>query len=530
MLKVLLVDDEPFILQGLKVLIDWEQEGFEIAGAVSDGREALKFLEKHQADLIFADINMPGVSGLELLKKIREGGKSDAYFVILSGYADFSYAQKAIRYECSDYILKPIEKVQLLEILRKVKNLKEVREEKTRANQKMERAYLERNMIAVIRGKYDSVDLGYIKAQMHISGVMRYIEIDLDEKKLDEEISDEDKRACQRKLVEICRGFLQENGDHCFFDVSGQEGIYDAGFVYCSYMAKEKNKTEREYLECFMSYVKDAIQVPVVMLVGKQTEDIGNLAKSYGTVCILRSCIGFLEQKEIYYYETEVQVSNEGIFLCKDEIDRLILAIEENEPAKICGAVDGFFKEMQKMGAGMGEFSRLNINYLVFQLIHLATKQDDNVNQEEILRRISEHSFREGAARGSRMHLCGFALEYAEYLAQLRKNVSRGVLGEVEREMKERYMENLTLKELSETYYVNSAYLGQLFRKKYGCSFKDYLNEIRMEEASSLLVHTDKKIIEIAEEVGYRNLDYFVNRFINAKGCTPAKYRRQARN
>jgi len=76
---------------------------------------------------------------------------------------------------------------------------------------------------------------------------------------------------------------------------------------------------------------------------------------------------------------------------------------------------------------------------------------------------------------------------------------------------------------------VNAAYLGQLFRKKHGCSFKDYLNEVRIDAAASLLIHSDKKILQIAEEVGYHNFDYFVNRFIGAKGCTPAKYRRQTR-
>ena len=70
--------------------------------------------------------------------------------------------------------------------------------------------------------------------------------------------------------------------------------------------------------------------------------------------------------------------------------------------------------------------------------------------------------------------------------------------------------------------------MGQLFRKKYGVSFKDYLNNYRMEKAAQLLVRTDKKIYEVAEEVGYRDLDYFVNRFITAKGCTPAKFRKQA--
>ncbi|MCI7087491.1 MAG: response regulator, partial [Lachnobacterium sp.] len=92
MLKVLLVDDEPFIIQGLKVLIDWEQEGFMIAGTASNGKEAYDFLQKEEVDLIIADIQMPVMTGLELQETIRKENLSNAYFVILSGYADFEYA------------------------------------------------------------------------------------------------------------------------------------------------------------------------------------------------------------------------------------------------------------------------------------------------------------------------------------------------------------------------------------------------------------------------------------------------------
>ena len=89
LLKVLLVDDEPFILQGLKILIDWEQEGFEVVKTAANGEEALEYLRGEQVDLIIADIKMPVVTGLELLEKIRGEKISDAHFVILSGYADF---------------------------------------------------------------------------------------------------------------------------------------------------------------------------------------------------------------------------------------------------------------------------------------------------------------------------------------------------------------------------------------------------------------------------------------------------------
>ena len=194
---------------------------------------------------------------------------------------------------------------------------------------------------------------------------------------------------------------------------------------------------------------------------------------------------------------------------------------------RIRAAVDGLYEEMKQMGA-VGDTVNLNINYLLFQLIHLASAQDNQVNQEEILHFISESSFEEGAMRGSMAHLSSFACEYADYLAQLRKNVSRGVLAEVEQEVRNNFAQNLTLRGLSQKYYVNSTYLGQLFRKKYGQSFKDFLNSYRIEQAALLLVRTDDKIYEVAQKVGYKDLNYFISRFISFKGCTPAKFRRQA--
>ena len=72
MLKVMLVDDEPYILQGLQVLIDWESGGFEIAATCSNGKEALKYLKENHVDLIISDIRMPEMTGLELLETVKK--------------------------------------------------------------------------------------------------------------------------------------------------------------------------------------------------------------------------------------------------------------------------------------------------------------------------------------------------------------------------------------------------------------------------------------------------------------------------
>ena len=101
------------------------------------------------------------------------------------------------------------------------------------------------------------------------------------------------------------------------------------------------------------------------------------------------------------------------------------------------------------------------------------------------------------------------------------------VLAQVEKEINENYMNNISLKSLSEKLFINSAYLGQLFRKKYGKTFKEYLNEVRIEKAAELLRTTNLRVYQISEMVGYQSLDYFINKFVQIKKHTPTQYRKK---
>lgn len=529
MLQVLLVDDEPFIIQGLSVLIDWNAQGFEIAGTAANGKEALAFLKEHKVDLIIADIKMPEMSGIELLETVKKESISDAYFVILSGYSDFNYTRQAIRYDCMDYILKPVQKEELLEVLVKVAGCHQSSVEKRKEDSQREKAYLSRNVISILSGKYDQINMDYVTNHMCLSDQMRYIDIEIDEIALPEELTEEEKRNMQRRLYQQCMEYLgEESSTHCIFDVANHEQGYDIGYLYCSYMAANKGMTEQQYLNHFMKVLNQEMEVPILMFVGKCVGNLKELSESFRTAAIVKSFQDFRAGRNISYYEEGTKKKNDGMVLCKQSLDDLVQAVEQNNQVVINKKVEKLYKEMNNLGMDPGLVD-LNISYLLFQLIHLAAEQDDNVNQEEIMHYISANAFDRGTMRGSEKHLRRFAYEYSEYLVQLRKNVSRGVLCDIEKEIKDNYAKNLTLKELGKKYYINSAYLGQIFRKKYGQSFKDYLNNYRMEQAASMLLRTDRKVYEIAEQVGYHDLDYFINRFIAVKGCTPAKFRKQSK-
>jgi two-component system response regulator YesN len=169
----------------------------------------------------------------------------------------------------------------------------------------------------------------------------------------------------------------------------------------------------------------------------------------------------------------------------------------------------------------------LNMNYVMFSLLHLAAARDPNINQEEIVGYLIENTFDRGVSRGSQRHFLNFCLQYTEYIEQLNTPASSTVITKVEQEIRECYMQNISLKSLSEKYFINSAYLGQLFKKHYGTPFKDYLNAQRISAAADMLLETSKRVYEISEAVGYQSLDYFISKFVAAKGHTPTQYRKR---
>ena len=206
-------------------------------------------------------------------------------------------------------------------------------------------------------------------------------------------------------------------------------------------------------------------------------------------------------------------------------LDSLIAAVEKSDKQGIRDAVPAVFGAI---GADANfELLRINMDYLLYKLVRLACERDRAVNQMELLQHLQKNLLHHGGIiSGKFERLTQFVQEYADYLSSLQRDGNDSILLRVEQDIRLHYKENLTLKELSRKYYVNSAYLGQLFKKKYGITFREYLNNCRIEQSAKLLLSTRDKVYNIAKAVGYQDMDYFIERFIAAKGCTPSNYRK----
>lgn len=152
MYRVLVVDDEPLVCNFLRMKIEELNPEFQVSATASDGCGALEFLEKNQVELVITDIKMPRMDGLELCEKIRER-YPDIYIVILSGYGEFEYAQRAIRYNVHSYLLKPIDNEELAKILCEITQEKKMMHQK---NEEIKNSF--RQIFYATSGSYERPD------------------------------------------------------------------------------------------------------------------------------------------------------------------------------------------------------------------------------------------------------------------------------------------------------------------------------------------------------------------------------------
>ena len=173
---------------------------------------------------------------------------------------------------------------------------------------------------------------------------------------------------------------------------------------------------------------------------------------------------------------------------------------------------------------------KIYIDYLLCNLINIIKELTSNKNKDKALEYINVELFNKIITSGNAGDLKKFCVEVSTYIRDLRNSSMHNILALIDKEVNENYMKPLTLKYLSEKYYLNTAYLGQIFKKNYNKSFKDHLNYYRIEKASLMLKRSNEKIYKIAEDVGYNNTDYFISKFVQIKGITPLQYRKKFRD
>lgn len=518
MIKVLLVDDEQFIRQGLRQLVEWEKYGCEIVAEAENGIDAIRILEEVDIDLVFVDIRMPGMTGMDLISYVQRNLHKPIRFVILTGYAEFQYARKALQMNVMDYMLKPVQEEELIGILKKV-NLEYHREQQEQQDK------YEFHMSQVLIGKYSSENLEQIRAYLSDEGLERYVSFEFDKNWREfSELSQSERMEQQRSLVHYLKDLAGEFAYHVVPMVEAEEGFFGAGLLLAHALYEKDYSSEEQYLEYLHKRVEQHFSYPIQVYAGQKAETFEQVSQSFFSIRMAR-CLHGLAQEEPSvrnYEDFRHRKSSMGIH--ESDIDRLLDAVKDNCVSEIEESSERIFAQIRSSDMNM-EMINASIYHILYRLMEMVQEFDDETNQQEILEYIGKESFNKLVLSGSTEEITGFFSDYAGYLAQVRIQESRKILDKVDAYVQENYMEKMSLKSLGEQFYVNNVYLGQLYKKKYGIAFRDYLNNLRMDKAKELLTDTNLRIYAIAEKVGFGKAEYFINKFVQMYQMTPNQYR-----
>ena len=503
MYKVLIVDDEVFILEGLKSIIPWKDLNLEVVETAENGEEALEKYKKSDIDIVVTDITMPKMNGLQLIKSIKEiGGRCK--FIILSGYDDFNYAREALRLGIENYILKPINEEELKETLENIVEKFNFQKPLTENNSDIIKENIlyrwvqnnisfyeleERGNILNINLKYDYYEAAIIKIEHSFL-------------------------KC-KEVLSYVKGYERDTGFYSFLDTFSN--------VICIYGRNNKEKCIKDILKKVKSGLSESLKVKVFITIGSSQSSYKTLHKSYE------------EAKEIQKYLLLYGYSN---IKAKEDIENLDVSIEDaplleefnktlikKEKTKVKENLEDIFNKLYSL-KGIKPEAVQNVAIKILLAI-IKMKEDFNIvndSEEESIKdlilNICEVHTREELLNVL-LNRCN---KLIEDINETSSNLSP-VIKQVVSYIKNNFGEEMSLKTLSYKYNINSSYLGQIFLKEVGEPFNDYLNRIRNEEARNLILNTNLRIIDISQKVGYSDTSYFYRKFKAYYGLSPNKLR-----
>lgn len=524
-LTVFLADDERVILRGLKKLIDWEALGLELAGEAIRGDELLQAVLERAPDIVIADISMPGMTGIEVLKRLAELGKQTKV-IFISAYREFSYAQAALTYGAVDYVIKPVDRRKLEQIL--LRTAHAIRETA-------------------------KVEDRFLRLEQYEQKYQRQAYVDFLERLLDEKRMPRD-----GELEEVLRR-------------SNPEARYSVAVIHVDHSAKHEgswHEGERKLINFAIHNIASELlpagytgwaipnrpqftlvtshppEADMLALAAEIQQSIGLYIKVSATIglghpVLLENLPQSSEQAAAYVAQRFFAGTGRLIAEplppasalpepgAREKAEKLFLkalAAGQEEAAAEC--LGEWLEIVRAQAWGNREYALT----LCASLLSMAARELSSPGlwlEEEAERRFV-HSLHEAETWEEAEAAMRNALEELVRKHPLRGGLKEAaVISQVKAYIDGNYREELSLETMAARFYMNPSYFSTFFKKHTGTNFKQYVTDIRMKTALHLLQHSDAMLYEIADKVGYNSARQFSELFRKHYGVLPNAFRKR---
>ncbi|WP_186577867.1 response regulator transcription factor [Aquibacillus kalidii] len=514
MIKMIIVDDEPIICQGLRYTVPWGDYGIEVVDEAYNGEEALEKLDKNEnIGILLTDVKMPKMDGLELARKIYSR-PNPPKIIILSGYEEFEYAKKALQTGVKDYLLKPVNIDELLAIVESiVDELKEEQKNEKYLNQLIVKSLVDPRVFGASLEKSSLTKINKDKNVYPIVSCTKdygthfknKTEIEILTYK--ENWKNEIERVLQKAKLDSFSLFTQGNllltciysSNKEMPSVQQMKKVLSefniAGYDY-QYVLADKRYSMDKLIEIYMemehSLLTGLTKNTQFIILNKEKQpcntNVENLRMNEEKI------IELLFNKEKERLDHEIELLFKKIEVNQIQLD-MVLKYSMNLIKQItthpCMAMNEESSLLLKLYF-LQDCDVFTCNS--YLLLKQAFQQDVDIIYHHLQMADKENSY----------WLIERALQYIQ----------------------NHYMYDLKASEVAYHINISPNYFSSLFNQYTKMHFNDYLNELRVEKSKQLLKETTETVTNIAESVGYTNYKYFIHVFKKRTKITPTDYRR----
>lgn len=538
MYKILLVDDEILVRDAIRENIDWGKLDCELIGDCENGKQAVEFVKTHEVDIVLTDILMPYMDGMELSHFLHDN-YPDILIVIFSGFGEFEYAKKAIQYNVSEYMLKPVTAMELTKV---IENMKEKLDSRKKEQRKME------SLTQVSQDYHKNVNVIRSKALDCLVKCTREVQVSLDEL---ERMGITFQAASYRvavfdidtysEMYQMDMDKQQESALMAFvlFNVGDEIVVREkAGVVYqegnnrvCIIFAGNRTKEFSESIH----RICHEIQKKVKEVIGLETSiGIGSWVRSpYELIYSYRLAAKAIDYRYLLggnlLFDMEEKKTDNSIFLIND-LETLTEAIKSGD-RRLMEETLGQIETEIKSALVEKSYACIYLQQVIRAIGNTCQSLSEEpekiiAQRETLLKAVTEQRmFSQAAALVEK-----YAQEVFDELQELNSSSGQrqGMLA-MDYIQKNYMNPGLSLNSICSYLNISTSYFSTIFKEMTGETFIEVLTKVRMEKAKELLENTTMKNYEIAEKVGFSDPHYFGISFKKITGKTPTEYAREKR-
>ncbi len=532
-MKVLIIDDEYYFREALKVSFPWEECNLTVCGEAKNGIEGLECVKALNPDIVLADINMPLMDGLEFAQKVREIN-GNIKIIIISGYSEFEYAKQALTLGVHHYILKPVSNEELYNALQNViKLIQKERKIKVEINE------LKRNVnknLPVLKGQFlnellkgnDFLSNEIILEKVKNLGInlligvyiVAVLEIDSEDYS---EWSYNEKHLWNYGVINIVEELL---GNDFVYEICMDSG--DRICILFSFDAMEGVAAEKldAILESILDAVKIYLHFTVTMGVGNSCKTVKDITTSYNeALYALRNKL-VLGKDLIIHHQSVSEIGFIGNFFQAEHRVQLLANMRLGSIEGVKQIIEYLFEEVREKNIEPEVLLVIAVEMVTPCLEFVA---ENNMKFDLVAHTYFKNLFEHIKAKKTIEDIKKYIIEiYSTIIEHINQNKSVKSSKTVEaviHYINENYSNcELTIDMISKAVYMNYTYLCFLFKKQMDMTLNEYITKYRMNKAIEMMEQGDVCVTEVAYAIGFSNVNYFGKCFKKEFGMTPSKY------